>query len=62
VASAPRRLDCIYVYVAASARDARYPRVCVASIRYFYPGATTKLLAGGPLERGYKRNWLSTGM
>lgn len=49
---AASRLDCIYV--AASARDARYTRICVASIRHFYPQVTIKLLAGGSLERGLK--------
>ena len=43
-------LDCIYV--TASSRDARYTRMCVASIRYFYPNAPVKLLMGGKLERG----------
>jgi hypothetical protein len=43
-------INCIYI--AASARDARYTRICVASLRYFYPELTIKLLAGGPLERG----------
>lgn len=43
-------IDCLYV--AASARDARYTRICVASIRYFYPDVPIKLLVGGPLERG----------
>jgi hypothetical protein len=43
-------IDC--VYIAASARDARYTRICVASLRYFYPGIAIKLLVGGPLERG----------
>jgi hypothetical protein len=41
-----------YIYIAASARDARYTRICVASVRYFYPDVAIKLLAGGPLERG----------
>ena len=49
---APPRLDCIYV--AASAHDARYTRICVASIRYFYPHAAIKLLAGGALEPGLR--------
>lgn len=43
-------VDCIYV--AASARDARYTRICVASIRAVYPVVQVKLLAGGPLEQG----------
>jgi hypothetical protein len=43
-------VDC--VYIAASASDARYTRVCVASIRYFYPEIPIRLLAGGSLQRG----------
>jgi hypothetical protein len=43
-------VECIYI--AASARDARYTRICVASVRYFYPDVAIKVLAGGPLERG----------
>jgi hypothetical protein len=43
-------IDCIYV--AASARDARYTRICVASIRYFYPDVPIRLLAGSTLQRG----------
>lgn len=45
-----RPLDCIYV--AASVHDARFTRICVASIRYFYPRAVVKLLAGGRLQPG----------
>jgi hypothetical protein len=44
------RLDVIYV--TASARDTRFTRICVASIRHFYPDAPIKLLIGGPLEAG----------
>jgi hypothetical protein len=44
------KLDC--VYVAACARDARFARICVASIRYFYPDVLIRLLAGEPLEHG----------
>lgn len=40
------------IYIAASARDGRFTRICVASIRYFYPDATIKLLVGGHLETG----------
>jgi hypothetical protein len=43
-------IDC--VYIAASARDARYTRICVASIRYFYPEVPIRLLVGGCLQRG----------
>jgi hypothetical protein len=41
-----------HIYVAASAHDARYTRICVASVRYFYPDIPIKLLAGGPLTSG----------
>ena len=40
------------IYVAASQRDARFTRICVASIRSFYPDIPIRLLAGGPLEPG----------
>lgn len=43
-------VDC--VYIAASARDARYTRICVASVRYFYPQIPVRLLVGGRLQRG----------
>jgi hypothetical protein len=43
-------VDC--VYIAASASDARYTRICVASVRYFYPEITIRLLVGGELQRG----------
>ena len=42
-------VDCIYV--AACARDARLTRICVASIRYFYPDVPIRLLAGDILQR-----------
>ena len=49
------------IYVTASARDARFTRICVASIRYFYPDAPIYLLAGGPLQPGLEdelsRHW-----
>src|SRR5215467_5198634 len=41
-------VDCIYV--GASKHDARFTRICVASIRYFYPEVPIRLLAGGPVE------------
>jgi hypothetical protein len=40
------------VYIAASASDARYTRICVASVRYFYPEIPILLLVGGALQRG----------
>src|SRR5580693_2301981 len=43
-------VDCIYI--AASAADARYTRICVASVRYFYPEIPIRILAGGTLQRG----------
>jgi hypothetical protein len=47
---ANRTFDCIYV--AASSRDARFARICIASIRYFYPDVPVKLLAGNVLQSG----------
>lgn len=43
-------VDCIYV--AASAHDARFTRLCVASIRYVYPDVPIRILVGGPLQPG----------
>jgi hypothetical protein len=43
-------LDCIYI--AASALDSRFTRICVASVRYFYPDVPIRLLVGGCLQRG----------
>lgn len=40
------------IYIAASALDSRFTRICVASIRYFYPDVPIRLLAGGRLQRG----------
>src|SRR5262245_4907156 len=45
-----RMIDCIYI--AACAWDARLTRICVASIRYFYPEIPIRLLAGDTLQRG----------
>ncbi len=41
-------IDC--VYVAASALDARFTRICVASIRFSYPDIPIRLLIGGRLQ------------
>ena len=43
-------VDCIYL--AACSRDARLTRICVASIRYFYPNIPIKILAGDILQAG----------
>jgi hypothetical protein len=40
------------IYIAASSLDARYTRICVASIRSFYPQIPIRLLVGGRLQRG----------
>jgi hypothetical protein len=40
------------IYVTASSKDGRFTRICVASIRHFYPEAPILLLAGGALEPG----------
>lgn len=43
------------IYLAACSRDARLTRICVASIRYFYPDVPIKILAGDILQRGLAR-------
>jgi hypothetical protein len=43
------------IYLAASARDARLTRICVASIRHFYPDAPIRILAGDILQPGLAR-------
>lgn len=40
------------IYLAACSRDARLTRICVASIRYFYPDVPIKVLAGDILQTG----------
>jgi hypothetical protein len=49
------------IYICASTLDSRYTRICVASIRYFYPDVPIRLLVGGPLQRGLadevQRHW-----
>lgn len=46
------RLEVDVIYLAACARDARLTRICVASIRYFYPDVPIKMLAGDILQSG----------
>ncbi|HYC37546.1 MAG TPA: hypothetical protein VEC19_14060 [Usitatibacter sp.] len=43
-------VDC--VYMAACSRDARLTRICVASVRYFYPDVPIRILAGDILQPG----------
>lgn len=43
-------MDCIYVCTGGN--DARYTRICVASIRHFYPHVPIQLLVAGQLRRG----------
>lgn len=49
------------VYVAASTLDARFARICIASVRRAYPQIPIRLLPGGPLQMGLvselRRNW-----
>lgn len=49
------------IYLAACARDARLTRICLASIRYFYPDAPIQILAGDLLQPGLaeelKKHW-----
>jgi hypothetical protein len=40
------------IYLATCSRDARLTRICVASIRYFYPDVPIKLLPGESLQPG----------
>jgi hypothetical protein len=40
------------VYITASSFDARFTRICVASVRHCYPNVPIKLLVGGLLQRG----------
>jgi len=55
----PTRTD--RIYLAACKRDARLTRICVASIRYFYPDVPIQILAGDFLQPGLaqelKRYW-----
>jgi hypothetical protein len=50
MSDAEKSVDCIYL--AACARDGRLTRICVASVRYFYPDVPIKILAGDILEKG----------
>lgn len=43
-----RPVNCIYI--AGFSRDARLTRICLASVRYFYPDVPLKVLAGSPLK------------
>jgi hypothetical protein len=40
------------IYLAACSRDARLTRICVASIRYFYPDVPIQILPGDILQSG----------
>lgn len=43
------------IYVAACDIDSRFTRICIASIRRFYPTLPIRLLVGAPLVRGLAR-------
>jgi hypothetical protein len=43
------------IYIAGAAHDARYTRICVASVRRAYPTLPVRILSGGPLEAGLAR-------
>jgi len=49
------------VYIAACAYDARWARICIASVRRFYPDVPIRLLPGGKLSptlvRESKHHW-----
>jgi hypothetical protein len=57
----PSNLPVDRIYLAACARDARLTRICLASIRYFYPDAPIQILAGDLLQPGLaeelKKHW-----
>lgn len=57
--ASPFPVDVIYVTVCSL--DARLARICLASIRYFYPDVPIRILPGGPLQRGFaselKEHW-----
>ena len=44
-----KTVDC--VYIAGFTRDSRLTRICVASVRYFYPDIPIRVLPGSPLRR-----------
>lgn len=46
-------VDC--VYIAAFSGDPRFTRICVASVRYFYPAIPIRILPGSPLDPGLVR-------
>lgn len=46
------------IYIAASKLDGRFTRICVASIRYFYPDIEIDILPGGKLEPGLAKELL----
>jgi hypothetical protein len=41
------------IYIAVSRRDLRFARICLASVRHFYPQAPIKILAGSPLPKNF---------
>lgn len=41
-----------FVYVCTGGNDARYVRICVASVRYFYPAVPIRLLIAGEMQAG----------
>lgn len=53
--------DQIIIYIAACAFDTRLTRICVASVRRYYPDAPIRLLPGGKISpllvRELKRHW-----
>jgi hypothetical protein len=43
------------VFIATTPRDLRHCRICLASVRHFYPDAQVSLLAGAPLPSSFLR-------
>ncbi len=52
-------VDCIYI--GAFGGDPRLTRICLASVRYFYPDIAIRVLPGSPLKKSLvkemKRYW-----
>lgn len=46
------------IYVTSCARDERLTRICVASIRHFYPDVPVQILPGGPIRPGFSAELL----
>lgn len=59
--ASPGRMPVDCIYIGAFGGDPRLTRICLASVRYFYPDIPLRVLPGSPLKRGLvkemKRYW-----